>query len=497
MVVRNRRYLNLTVLSGFSYVIAFFHQMLLAYYFGTSSSLDGYFYALAILGLMMVYLNPIKEAIVSSVFEKAHNSLEGASEILTSGLVTLFFMGILSCALILVGTNLFDIGHSSEVLKNAINILPLLIPYVFIFALSEMCLIALTSFDLAEIQAKARVLCVVTTLVVTFFIAPIYGVNGIVASITLGQISILIISLIGLHRVGLRIRWNIWGIFKEPKFLLMFFSLLVSYCFSQSYIFLERWALAGVGEGLISSYQYAYTLVTAMVSVIAYPMINLLWPKFMAHDNKRSNFSILKFAFESARPMLILVTLVCFFIFSTSSEAVNILFYRGEFNEYSLERTVIALRSTIFAAIPLTVYTLGVKILMSKNLAYPLAIISILMAIFGSAVITLAVHLDSTELLLLHWLISTAFGALIIIFYLMRNSEFTLMEFFKGLFFVVKVGAISYGALFFVPDLYHGEGLAFRLVALISEGIWYFIMTIFLFWSFGMLPKNLNESLKH
>lgn len=226
MLVRNRRYLNLTVLSGFSYVIAFFHQMLLAYYFGTSSALDGYFYALAILGLMMVYLNPIKEAIVSTVFERAQNSLEEASEILTSGLVTLFFMGILTCALILLGTNLLDITHSSEALKNSTNVLLLLIPYVFIFALSEMCLIVLTSFDLAEIQAKARILCVVTTLAVTFFIAPIYGVNGIVASITLGQISILIISLIGLHGVGLRIRKNFWIIFKDPQFLLMFFFVI-------------------------------------------------------------------------------------------------------------------------------------------------------------------------------------------------------------------------------------------------------------------------------
>ena len=497
MLVRNRRYLNLTVLSGFSYVIAFFHQMLLAYYFGTSSALDGYFYALAILGLMMVYLNPIKEAIVSTVFERAQNSLEEASEILTSGLVTLFFMGILTCALILLGTNLLDITHSSEALKNSTNVLLLLIPYVFIFALSEMCLIVLTSFDLAEIQAKARILCVVTTLAVTFFIAPIYGVNGIVASITLGQISILIISLIGLHGVGLRIRKNFWIIFKDPQFLLMFFSLLVSYCFSQGYIFLERWALAGTGEGLISSYQYASTLVTAMVSVLAYPMINLLWPKLMAYDNKRSNFSILRFAFESAKPMLVLVTLVCFFIFSTSSETVTVLFYRGEFDEYSLERTVIALKSTIFAAIPMTVYTLGVKILISKNLAYPLATISISMALFGSAVIALSVYLNSTELLLLHWLISTAFGALIIIFYLMRDSGIALMEFLKDLLFVAKVGAISYGALFFVPDLYLGENIAFRLVALIGEGIGYFIMTIFLFWSFGMLPKNLSELLKH
>ena len=497
MVIRNHRYISLTSISTFSYVIAFFHQMLIAYYFGTSSDLDGYFYALAIVGFMMVYLNPMKESIVLLVFEKAQESLEDASKILTSGCVTLILLGVVTSALILLGTNLIDTMGSSEAFKNAIYILPLLIPYVLIFALSEMCLIVLTSFDLAEIQAKARVLCVLITLVVTFFIAPIYGVNGIVVSITLGQIGILIISLIGLYRVGLRVRMNFMRIFKERQFLLMFISLLVSYCFSQGYVFLERWALAGNGEGLVSSYQYAAILVTAMVSVIAYPMINLLWPKLMGFKDKNNNFHILKYAFESSKPMLILITLVCFFIFSTSSETITVLFYRGEFNEYSLERTTIALKSTIFAAIPMTVYTIGVKILMSKNLAYSLATINIAMAIFGSAFILLSVHLNSTELLLLHWFISTTFGALIIIFYLMRNSEFTLIEFFKGLFFVVKVAAISYGALFFVPDLYHGEGLAFRLVALISEGIWYFIMTIFLFWIFGLLPRNLSGLIKN
>lgn len=497
MVIHNRRYVSLTLISSFSYVIAFFHQMLIAYYFGTSSALDGYFYALAILGIMMVYLNPMKESIVSLVFEKAQESLEDASKILTSGCVTLILLGVVTSALILLGTNLIDTMGSSEAFKNAINILPLLIPYVLIFALSEMCLIVLTSFDLAEIQAKARVLCVLITLVATFFIAPIYGVNGIVVSITLGQIAILIISLIGLHGVGLRVRMNFMRIFKERQFLIMFISLLISYCFSQGYIFLERWALAGNGEGLVSSYHYAALLVTAMVSVIAYPMINLLWPKLMGFKDKNNNLSILKYSFESAKPMLIFITLTCFFIFSTSSETITVLFYRGEFNEYSLERTTIALKSTIFAAIPMTVYTIGVKILMSKNLAYPLATINIAMAIFGSAVILLSVHLNSTELLLLHWFISTAFGSIMIIFYLMRDSQFALMEFLKGLFFVLKVVTISYGTLFFVPDLYNGANIALSFFALISEGIGYFIMAIFLFWSFGLLPRNLSGLIKN
>lgn len=496
MEVRNRRYFNLTVISLLSYVMAFLHQVLIAYYFGTSSALDGYFYALAILGVMMVYLNPMKEAIVSSIFEKAQNSLEEASRILTSACITLIMMGIITCVLILVAINLLDTTHSSEGFKNAINILPMLIPYVFIFVLSEMCLIVLTSFDLAEIQAKARIFCILTTLTVTFFVAPIYGVYGIAASITLGQICILITSLFGLHGVGLRVRINLFRIFKEPRFLIMFFSLLGSYCFSQSYIFLERWALAGSGEGLVSSFQYAVLLVASIVSVIAYPMVNLLWPKFMAFDDKKNNSSILIYAFETAKPMLILITLTCFFIFNSSVETITVLFYRGEFDAYSLERTAIALKLTIFAAIPLTVYTIGVKILMSKNLAYPLAIINILMALFGSMVIALSVYFDSTELLLLHWLISNGFGASIIIFYLIKDSEFILTEISKGLFFVAKVVAISYGTLFFIPDLYQGENIILSLFALIGEGAGYFIISIFLLWSFGILPRNFSKILK-
>jgi peptidoglycan biosynthesis protein MviN/MurJ (putative lipid II flippase) len=104
---------------------------------------------------------------------------------------------------------------------------------------------------------------------------------------------------------------------------------------------------------------------------------------------------------------------------------VNAIFLRGNFNAVSLHQTVIALRMTVFAAIPIALVTVALRALMSQGRSNQVAIVGIVMAVVGIGVLYVAHMLGSLRLAQLHWMIANTSGSLLAWTWLIGSARIT------------------------------------------------------------------------
>jgi putative peptidoglycan lipid II flippase len=249
----------------------------------------------------------------------------------------------------------------------------------------------------------------------------------------------------------------------------MFLSLVVNYIIAQGYMLYEKWGMGLFGNGVISSFQYSVLIVTSIISILAYPMINLIWPKFLEQEHSENRKLMIQSGINAALPMMFILTVVCIFIFNSAEEIITILFYRGEFDLVSLELTARALYLTIFAALPISIYTLGLRLIMSQGRSALVATAGTGVGIIGIFIIYMSLKLNSVYLLQSHWLISNSFGALFIVLVLIRESEQKLSKVLASVIKPILVLAISITLVLYLPDFYRGPSSVFLAFSLMLE----------------------------
>jgi peptidoglycan biosynthesis protein MviN/MurJ (putative lipid II flippase) len=200
---------------------------------------------------------------------------------------------------------------------------------------------------------------------------------------------------------------------KDRAFASMFLSLLLNYLLAQSYILVERWTISDLQPGALSAFQYATLLVNVMISLLALPLSNLLWPRFLSLARQGERGAIPTLAWEAGAPMLFVLFALVAFTWLTAPEVVHVVFRRGSFDADSVQQTVAALRLTLFAAIPIVLVTVALRGLMSQGRSMQVAAVGILIAVVGIGVLALARMLGSLPLAQAHWMIANSCGCVL------------------------------------------------------------------------------------
>jgi peptidoglycan biosynthesis protein MviN/MurJ (putative lipid II flippase) len=151
---------------------------------------------------------------------------------------------------------------------------------------------------------------------------------------------------------------------------------------------------------------------------------------------------------------LVLVLIACScFAHQFSQEIVQLLFARGSFDEVSVAQTSQALRATVLAAIPVSLFTIYSRILFSQGRGRAMAVCGISIALSGSGVVLLAGWLGSVSLVQWNWAIGNTVGLLVIFYVLLRSSSDPMSHVRAAWALSWRAGIAVWGALWFTPEI--------------------------------------------
>lgn len=416
-----KRFSWLFLLSSAGFLLSFGNQLVVSFHFGTSVELDAYWALFATINLLLFYVQPVREALVPPVFTAASTDRDDASGLFSAGLAAQSLLALASTALLALAPIdlLVHFGlHEAEMGWLLFGFLP----FIFLYALAETCNGLLLSFNRLVYQALARLVAALIGLVCLWFLVGRIGVLALVLSLLITQGVMLLASIIGLRRERIRWVWRgfapLWG---EPRFRSVLSALLVTYLLAQVYVVVERVTMLNLQPGLVASYQYSVTLVNVLISLLALPLANLLWPRFLAHASLDGADAMLQTAGRVVAPLTLILLACCSFTEQFSDEIVRLVFARGSFDAASVSQTSQALRATVFAALSISLFTIFSRILFSQGRGRAIAAGGISIAMSGSGVVFLAGWLGSVALVQWHWAIGNTVGLCVVLFLLLRR----------------------------------------------------------------------------
>ena len=461
-----RRFGWLVVLSAAGFLLSFGNQLVISFYFGTSPALDAYWALFAAAGFLLFYVHPLREALIPPVFSAMAQDRDRSSALLTAGVAALVLLASASALLLLaLPAGLLDwlgIGRSAPG-----ALLTGFVVYCGLFALAETCNGLLLSFNRVVYQAVARLVAAVLSLLCLLMLAGRIGVLALLASLLLAQLVTLLISLVALRREGLRLLWRGFApLWQESRLLPVFFSLLFSYLLAQAYVVFERVTLLGMAPGLVAAFQYSTTLVNVLISLLAYPLANLLWPRFLGHQARGDSGAMLDLAGQVAAPLALVLLACCAFVYRFAPEVVGLVFSRGAFGPESVERTVLALRASIFAALPIGMIAIFSRVLLSQGRARAMAVVGTGIALGGSGVIALGAWLGDAWVVQWHWTIGNTVGMILVLLAILRQIAQPGRRVAYSVFWMVRAAGIVGLALWLTP-VFISTGLGGQIMGLV------------------------------
>ena len=480
---------TLFIFSAFGFVLSFGNQLVVSYHFGTSAGLDAYWALYAATNLLLFYVQPLREALVLPVFTTFAQNRERASTLFTAGLTLQLLLASVSISLFLLTPapmlNLFG-AHQID----SLNFLWGFLPFFVLHATAETCNGLLLSFNRAIYQSVARLLSSVMGLTCLWLLAAHIGVLALIFSLLISQFTILAVSALGLYREGIRLRWRGFGqLWLESRFKSVFSALLLNCFFAQAYVVCERVTMLDLLPGLVASYQYSVALVNVLISLMAIPLANLLWPKFLAQATQEGVEAMLDSSSRVVAPMVLVLLGCCTFAERFSVEIVQLLFSRGSFDSVSVSQTSQALGATVFAAIPASLFTIFSRILYSQGRGRAIAGAGISVAVIGSGTVLLAGWLGSVTLVQWHWIVSNSIGLMIILYLLLRRTSDSIKYLRAGWSLTWRAGLAVLVSIWLTPeigpvhaalDIFLGLSLSFAVFCASFIGLLYLMDTLHL-----------------
>jgi len=482
----------LLLLSSAGYLVSFFSQLVIAYHFGTSQALDAYWGSLALVGLLGFYMSPLKEALVPALHRARKQGDVQAGRVLSAGLSLLLALTALSSAVLwgtAEGVAGMLTGSDGGVSRAIASLIPWLLPYLCLFVLAETLNTTLISFNQVLRQALVRVAAALVMLATIAAVGSSLGVGGLLLAQILSLTTLVVISGFALRHLRLGLLVRAWPVLRDSGMVPLFGSLLVTYFFAQLYVLAERSAMIHFGTGLVSGFQYSTLLVNALVSLLAYPLSNLLWPQFLARAAAGDGEAGQALALRACGLLFYLLMVACVFIWVHAREIVVLLYGRGAFDEASVQLTTTALRVTIFASIPISLMSILGRWLMSLPGAYRQIWIGLATTVVGLMVIGGALLAGSSRWLLLHWLLANFAGFLVSGALFVSEARFSLAQAFAAARWLALVALVAVVATWMTPAIVWGDSKTAVAAALLAQGGLYLLTVAGLTWAFRMVPS--------
>jgi putative peptidoglycan lipid II flippase len=463
----------LVILSASGYLISFGSQLLVSYYFGTSSKLDGYWTALAVVNLLCFFVHPLREALVPELHKVSQLELQDkASGILSAASLLLLGLSTLAVALVLIAPDqLVSLvaRHAEGVERNDIkNSLIWLLPSLWLFSFSETLNTVLTSYNRVIYQAASRILGTLATMASLALLSGHLGVSALAIGLMAGQFVTIILSLLALSNCNLNLVLVSPLYLKDGSFFTMFFSLILTYLSAQIYSVFERSVMLGLAPGLIASFQYSVNLVNVMLSIVAYPLINLLWPVFMQSVYQSDRLQLNAIVIKMAGLLAFALCTICAYSYVHSLEIIELVYLRGAFDSDSLVKTNLAFRCAIFAAVPIGLYALLVRVFLSMGESRLIAIVGIGTAISGMFILLWAQHTSNLVLAQIHWFAANGMGLILCVIMYLKKFNLIKRSNIHGVLWTAKLLISAFLPCLIFPKIVFAGGLMVKIIGLIA-----------------------------
>jgi putative peptidoglycan lipid II flippase len=380
---------SLSSLSFVGYAIGFVNQIIIANKFGTSAELDIYLLALSVVNFGWFFIGPINEISIPNFFQQAKNSTQAGSEYFSKVLnIILVFSAILSILIYVLLPTIFQYvssGVNIDYNQFQENVL-FLLPIIFLTAITQFFQAILNSMSKYIAQSIGKV---VTASISVIFLLLFFDYLGIKAIIFAMELGLVVLSLLQFYFIfKLNIHYKPFGgIIGDKTYYKHMLALSFTYLLSAIQLVYERFVFISFGDGVLSSYNYSQALLQVPQMIVVTGVVAIVWTNFMnkiyENDIDRGLDELFIIAFNSfIIAMFVAVTISIF-----SKEIVYILFYRGEFDMHSLEKTSYILYVLIYA-FPFLVFSsvIGralvalkkIKILLKINISTSIVLILLL-----------------------------------------------------------------------------------------------------------------------
>lgn len=438
--LRNR-YIALVAVSALGFLLTLAAQIIVSYHFGTSANLDAYWIALAVVNLLGFYVHPMREALVPEFHSRLKSGANAAADSFSRGTVIIGALALIATTMAFTVPDwLVSLATSSlqeEIRTKAVSLLKLLAPAVFLFALAEVLNGILTAYDRVVSQGIVRLFGSAAVLLSIASLAGHLGIRALAVSFIVSQLVAVVAQVWILFRLGLR--WRISGTtLPELKFLRVSGVLIVTYVLSHGYAIYEKNTFTFFASGLVSAFQYSAALVNVLVSLVGLTLSTILWPRFLEAVQADDMVSIRLTAARASRFLVLFLGFLCVFLFAESQKLIEFIYSRGAFGTESLAQTTLAFKASVFAAVPIALSSIVIRIMVSRHAAGSLAWIGASIAVGGTATLVVARGLSDPNAAMLHWLAGNLVGMLVAFWLYARTIRATWRDLLFGLWWCAR-----------------------------------------------------------
>lgn len=359
--------------SGFNVlakILTFSQGLVIAYYFGTKSETDVYFYCFSTITLISIYFGSMNHTVIipEAMRIKVQNSDEDAMSFLN------FFLGIYSFIIMLLTfillinpIKIFSIisNFNSNLLNINKQLVLFSIPLLFLITLTTYLTDILTSYKYFTIPMIAATINSLFVLLFIFLFHNSLSILSILFGLTCGYILNIVFLLILLKRMGWIFKFKFIKISLLNKKNIFYAQLGNITSILGSY--LPLYLISSFNPGIITALNYGQKVANIPDQFVTTQVSQVMGIKFNELYAKK-DFVKLNESFKEAASFLMFVSLPISFIFFLFCELIiKYLYMRGAFDKHSVIITSEFLKYFGLILPFIALNTLGTRLLMASQ----------------------------------------------------------------------------------------------------------------------------------
>lgn len=354
----------ITIITLISKAFGFVREVLIAYYFGTSSEVDMYLMAVNIPTIVLGFITCVGTAYIPVYNEISVK--EGAKKSLGFTTQLIIVMSIICGIVILICslnagfiTRLIAPGFTADMIATTSGYLRISMWNLLITTIISIFICYLNSNNRFAQAAFCMLFHSSVQIVFTFlahFIGPVF--------LTIGYVIANCCYLAALLLTSLRHEYRFNNIYYDNKYARMLLKLLipiaVSSLVTQINGYVDKYFASGLAEGSIAALNYSNAIRTFVIMMLNTGLVTIFFPTVSRMVSKGEMDKVRRTLMSSIRYVIIVFIPITILLILFAEPVTRLLFARGQFNATSVEMTSIAVR----------MYAIGITAVALRDIFY-------------------------------------------------------------------------------------------------------------------------------
>ena len=410
---------KLSFLSLLIYPLSFINQILISNYFGTSRILDHYWTSLTTALLITMHIGPIKENLVNDFHKIRKYNYESANKYLSENIlfwvIITFILGLLFWFNPISILNLSKADKQISSSFTEIWIFRTLIIFMLLQCIHDIFAAILVSLGKVLFQNLNRFTTTLGSVIIISTMFDILKEYVLVVGIIIGMIFIIIYQIYELNKLEIKLFKFIYpktSFNFMSKFSILFFAGTAGYF----YVFYERIVFNNISTGLISSFQYAKSLHDIPQHLFIIAIASSLWPLYIVNVNQKKGDHIYEMTINKLLLIIVIFSWITLLLLFSAKQITYLVYFRGSFNNQSLETTYLCLKAVILCLVPIGINTILTRAIFSFG-GIKLISLSIFLANLSGCLVLFYANVNKSLIIAIYNLLINSLISLIIISY--------------------------------------------------------------------------------